>query len=169
MVIGTISFIISWVTFYLFSNKKKFPLFVSTVYLGIIFSFITDLLMFVYPLWNYPGTKLETFSIQLLNGFGIYFVVIYLFLQSLPKKQTILLVTRHIFYWSVFCILLELMYIYIGFIEHGLWWNIGLSYVADWILFVIFYLHHRWLSNYSTLAAHNNLGGQICKRVGKRL
>lgn len=148
MFIGIITFIISWSAFLLFANKKKFPLFVLTGYVCIIFAMITDLMMFVYPLWHYPGTKTELFYTQLLNGFGLYFVVGYFFLQSIPKTQTVLSVIRHIFYWSIFVIILELFYIYVGFIKYGLWWNIGFSYIADWILFVIFYTHHKWISVY---------------------
>ncbi|WP_373906667.1 CBO0543 family protein [Ureibacillus sinduriensis] len=145
------SFIISWIAYLFFSDKKRFHLYVFTVYIGIVLALITDLLMFVYPLWHYPGSKVEQFFIQLLNGFGLYFVVIYFFLQLLPKIQTILSVARYIFYWSIFAIILELFYLYIGFIEHGLWWNIMHSYIADWILLFLFYLHHRWASKYSII------------------
>ncbi|MFJ8236319.1 CBO0543 family protein [Ureibacillus sp. NPDC094379] len=151
MLIGTVTFIISWVTYLFFSDKRKFPLYVLTGYIGIILAFITDLLMFVYPLWNYPGGKIVNFFILLLNAFGIYFVVICFFLQSLPKKQTILSIVRHIFYWSLFAIIVELFYLIIGYLEHGLWWNLMYSYIADWILFTIFYLHHRWVTNYSII------------------
>lgn len=140
--------------FLLFSNEGKFPLYALTGYIGVILALITDLLVFVYPLWNYPGTELETFAIQLLNGFRLYFVVIYFFLQTLPKIQTISSVTRHIFYWSILTIMLELFYLYIDFIEHGLWWNTGFSYIADWILFISFFLHHKWISSYPFINVH---------------
>ncbi|KGR79896.1 hypothetical protein CD33_00290 [Ureibacillus sinduriensis BLB-1 = JCM 15800] len=151
MLVAIVSFIISWIAYLFFSDKKRFHLYVFTVYIGIVLALITDLLMFVYPLWHYPGSKVEQFFIQLLNGFGLYFVVIYFFLQLLPKIQTILSVARYIFYWSIFAIILELFYLYIGFIEHGLWWNIMHSYIADWILLFLFYLHHRWASKYSII------------------
>ncbi len=151
VLVAIVSFIISWIAYLFFSDKKRFHLYVFTVYIGIVLALITDLLMFVYPLWHYPGSKVEQFFIQLLNGFGLYFVVIYFFLQLLPKIQTILSVARYIFYWSIFAIILELFYLYIGFIEHGLWWNIMHSYIADWILLFLFYLHHRWASKYSII------------------
>ncbi|WP_026909140.1 CBO0543 family protein [Paucisalibacillus globulus] len=151
MFIGIVAFLISLIMFFLFSDKTKFQLYVTTGYIGIILALITDLLMFVYPLWNYPGSKIEKFMIQLLNGFGLYFVVIYFFLQFLPKRQTLLTMIRYIVYWSLFSISLELLFLYIGFIEHGLWWNILYSYIADWLLFITFYLHHRWISGYSIL------------------
>ena len=147
MTIGIILFILSWVAFFLFADKKKFPLYVVTGYVAIILAFITDLLMFVYPLWQYPGTSIEMFWVQMINSFGLYFVVTYLYLQTLPKKQTIFTVAKHIFYWSLFAIILEFILLSIGFIEHGLWWHLGLSYTADWLLFFIFYMHHRWMSN----------------------
>ncbi|WP_080873464.1 hypothetical protein [Oceanobacillus timonensis] len=87
VLIAAINFIISWVAFLFFSDKKKFSVYVLTCYVVIILALITDLLMFVYPLWDYPGTKAETFCIQLLNAFGLYFVVNYFFLQLLPKKN----------------------------------------------------------------------------------
>lgn len=151
VLVGAINFIISWLAFLSFSNKKKFPVYVPTCYIGIILALYTDLWILVYPLWDYPGTEAETFFIQLLNAFGLYFVVNFFFLQSLPQKQTVLSVTLHIFYWSILVIILEMLYLYIGFIKHGLWWNIGFSYAADWILFVTFYLHHKWILRYSLI------------------
>ncbi|WP_059103429.1 CBO0543 family protein [Shouchella shacheensis] len=151
MLTATATFMISWTAFLFVAAKEKFPLYVLTGYVGIIFALITDLLMFVYPLWDYPGTKAETFSIQLMNAFGVYFIVIYFFLQSLPKRRTIRSVALHIFCWTLFAITLELFYLYIGFIEHGLWWNLGFSYAADWMLFLVFYFHHKWASVHSLL------------------
>lgn len=148
MIIGAVTFIISWIVFLFSFNKRKFPLYLPTVYTGVIYALITDLMTFVYPLWKYPGTNIEAFWIQLFNGLGLYFVVIYFFLQTLPKIQTVLSVARHIFYWTIFSITLELLYIYLGFIEHGMWWNMGFSYIADWVLFIIFYLHHKWISSH---------------------
>ncbi|MGM8365724.1 CBO0543 family protein [Virgibacillus sp. W0181] len=147
MFIGVITFTISWLIFFIFSYKKNFPIYILTSCIGIILAFITDLLMFVYPLWKYPGNPLELFGIQLMNAFGIYFVVIYFFLQAIPTKQTLLTMARYIFYWSMFVIALEFIFIHIGFIKHGLWWNLGFSYAADWILFTAFYIHHKWVVN----------------------
>lgn len=152
MIIGLATFIISWLFFLFFSTKNKFPLYILTCYTGIIYALATDLLVFVYPLWWYPGSKWEIFLNQLFNAFGIYFVVIYFFIQTLPKDQTVLSMTRHIFIWTLFSILLELFFLYIGFIEHNLWWNSGFSYITDWILFIIFYIHHKWISNYSLVS-----------------
>jgi hypothetical protein len=148
MTFPIIKFIVSWVCFLLFADKKKFYCFSSTVYLAVILALITDLLMFVTPLWEYPGSKTQLFYKQMINSFGIYFVTTYFFLQTLPKKQTFLTITRLIFYWSLFSIIIEWVSLKLGYIKHGLWWNLGWSYLADWILFFVFYVHHKWINRH---------------------
>ena len=150
MLFSISKFIISWACFILFRNKRKFSLLVPTCYIAVILALITDLLMFVYPLWKYESaTKLQLFIKQMLNSFGIYFVVTYFFLQTLPKKQTPFTVGLHIFYWSVLCILIEVLALRLGYIKHSLWWNLGWSYLADWILFIIFFAHHKYRNHIS--------------------
>lgn len=58
VIVGTINFMISWVAFLFFSDKKKFPVYVLTGYVGIILAFLTDLMMFVFPLWEYPWNEI---------------------------------------------------------------------------------------------------------------
>lgn len=144
MLFPIIKFFSSWIIFLTFAEKRLFFRFSSTVYFAVILALITDLLMFVTPLWEYPGSKTELFFKQMLHSFGIYFVTTYLFLQTLPKKATIFTLTRHIFYWTVFAIIVEWICLKIGYIKHGLWWNLGWSYLSDWILFFVFYLHYKW-------------------------
>jgi hypothetical protein len=150
MAFPIIKFISSWIIFIIFADKKQFFRFSSTLYLAMIFAFITDLLMFVHPLWEYPSiTKIELFWRQILNSLGIYFVVTYFYLQTLPKKQTLSTLSRHILYWSLLSILIEWIALKTGYIKHRFWWNLGWSYVADWVLFFVFYIHYKW-QNYNT-------------------
>jgi hypothetical protein len=152
MTYSIIKFILSWACFIWFGDKKKFFLIVPTCYVAIILALITDLLMFVYPLWEYKSqTEMQLFAKQIINAFGIYFVVTYLFLQTLPKSQTILTVGIHIFLWSILCILIEVFAMELGYIHHGLWWNLGWSYFSDWVLFLFFYGHHKWRESKSYL------------------
>jgi hypothetical protein len=145
MTYPVIKFIISWALFLFFGNKKKFLLFAPTCYFAVILALVTDLLMFVYPLWEYKSeTKIQLFSKQILNSFGIYFVVTFFFLQTLPSNQTFLKVQLHILYWTILAILIELFSLRMGYITHWLWWNLGWSFIADWVLFYAFYIHHKW-------------------------
>jgi hypothetical protein len=140
-----IKFILSWALFLFFGNRKKFSLIVPTCYLAVILALVTDLLMFVYPLWEYKSdTQMQLFTKQMLNAFGIYYVVTYLFLQTLPKNQTFLKVQLHIFYWTMLAILKESLALKLGYITHRIWWNLWWSFIADWVLFYIFYIHHKW-------------------------
>jgi hypothetical protein len=138
-------FIASWICFLIFADKKKLFDFMPTCYIAMILGFTTDLLIHHYPLWDYPAaTKMHSFGRHMLDEFGVYFVVSYLFLQTLPKKQTILAVSRHIFYWTLLAVILEWIALITGSMKHGLWWNLWCSFIADLFLFVLFYSHHKW-------------------------
>jgi hypothetical protein len=138
--------ILSVLLFLIFGDKKKLPVFTHTSLVASLIATMTDLLMIPYPLWNYPSqTSWNLFYKQMIHTFTVYPVVVYLFLQTLPRKQTFITVARHIFYWTIPCILLEWISLKIKYIEHGLWWNLGYSYLADWILFSLFYIYHKWV------------------------
>ncbi|MBB6214766.1 hypothetical protein HNQ80_000851 [Anaerosolibacter carboniphilus] len=145
MTFSIILFIISWLCFFIFADKKKLKGFLSTCYLALILGLTTDLLIHHYPLWNYPSSS-ESHCINrhLADDFGVYFVTTYLFLQTLPKDETRLSIARHIFFWSILAISIEFIAIKTHAMKYGLWWNMRYSYIADWILFLIFYIHHKF-------------------------
>ncbi|WP_432663195.1 CBO0543 family protein [Wukongibacter baidiensis] len=137
-------FLISWLVFIIFADKKKFFTFSPTCYLAIILGFVTDLLIHYYPLWSYPGsTDFQKCMRLYLDEFGVYFVVTYLFLQTLPKRKTFITIGVHIFLWTIPSILIEMIALWLESMKHDLWWSLYYSYFADWVLFFIFYLHHR--------------------------
>lgn len=138
-------FVILWLFFFIFADKKKFYLIAPTCYIAMYLACTTDMMINVYPLWEYPApTKTQMFFRHILHDVGIYPVVTYLFLQTLPKHQTKSTVIARTFYWSILAISLEWLAIRTGQMKHGLWWNLGCSYIADWILFTLFYFHHKW-------------------------
>lgn len=145
MSFSIILFIISWISFFIFADKKKFYLLAPTCYLAMYFACFSDMMTSVYPLWDYPApTKVQVFIRHVLHDNGIYPVVTYLFLQTLPQKQNTSSVLRHIFYWSLLAISLEWIAIKTGNMKHGYWWGFGWSYLADWFLYLFFYFHHKW-------------------------
>lgn len=138
--------ITSVLLFLFFSDKLKFPVLIHTCSVASLIATMTDLLMIPYPLWNYPSTtEWNLYYKQMIHTFTVYPVVVYLFLQTLPRKQSISKIVRHIFYWTIPCIILEWVSLKINYIKHGLWWNLGYSYLADWILFSSFYIYHKWV------------------------
>lgn len=145
MTFSIILFVISWLCFFVFSDKKKFYLIVPTCYIAMFLASTSDMMTNVYPLWEYPApNKKQIFFRHILHDTGIYPVVTYLFLQTLPKNRNFSTVVLHIFYWSILAILIEWITIKTGNMKHGLWWNFGCSYIADWVLFTLFYFHHKW-------------------------
>lgn len=145
-------FIVSWIAFIIFADKRKFFIFSPTCYVAIILGFATDLLIVHYPLWSYPAQSCFSKCIRLyLDDFGVYFVVTYLFLQTLPKKRSIISLIFHIFLWTLPSILLEGIALMTHSMEHDLWWSIFYSYFSDWILFMLFYLHHKLRVKYAYL------------------
>ncbi|MBP1934239.1 CBO0543 family protein [Ammoniphilus resinae] len=146
MTFSTTLFVISWICFFVFADKKKIIYFYPTCLLATYFSAAVDFLFTEhYPLWDYPhGTKMQTYIYHLMQQFGIYPVVTYLFLQTIPKRKTKFKLIRHIFYWTLLAIFIEWLAITTHFMEHMKWWNLGYSYTADWLLFFLFYGHFRW-------------------------
>lgn len=151
MLFTIILFLVSWAFYFAFADKRKFFRYASTCYVAIILGLITDLLIHLYPLWDYPsGSKGGHFFRHILDDTGVYFVVTYLFLQTLPAKKSLFKLARHIFFWSLFSISLEFFTVKIGFMEYHYWWNTGYSYLADWVLFAIFYVHYKWWESRSS-------------------
>lgn len=134
--------------------RLDFPVFIHTCQVASLIATMTDLLMIPYPLWNYPSqTSRNLFFKQMIHTFTVYPVVVYLFLQTLPRKQTFITVARHIFCWTIPCILLEWISLKINYIQHGLWWNLGYSYFADWV-FIYLVLHVSQVGNEAYKAQH---------------
>lgn len=148
MTFSILLFAMSWICFFLLGDKKRFIELSPTCYLAMYLACTTDMLTNVYPLWEYPAKdRLHVFYRHVLQDAGIYPVVTYLFLQTLPERETILHVARHIFCWSLLAIGIEVIAITTNHMEHHLWWNYSWSYAFDWVLYIIFYAHHRWRRN----------------------
>ncbi|GBF33589.1 hypothetical protein DCCM_2695 [Desulfocucumis palustris] len=144
MIFMLTSFILSWIIFGLFADKKRFLGQLPTCYFAMILGFLTDFLVEAYPLWEYTAAnKWEHFFVEYLDELGIYFVITYLFLQTLPKQKTFSTMFLHIFIWTIPSLLIELVALKIKAMEHHLWWNIYYSYICDWFLYFIFYKHHQ--------------------------
>lgn len=139
------TFVLSWLLYYVLADRNNFRAIAPTCYFAVVLGLTTDLLIGDYPLWHYPASsQLMVHMKDLLNDFGIYFVVTYLFLQMLPSKRTFKTMAFYVFLWTICTTLLEGLYLALGNMKYGLWWNIGYSYLADWFLFIVFYLHYKW-------------------------
>lgn len=136
---------LSWLCFIFFANKKKLRLFLPTCLLAMYLACTVDFFAHHYDLWNYPApTGRQTYWYHLSQQFGIYPIVVYFYLQWLPKGSNRLIFVGYVFLWTLFSILIEWLAVKLGYMEHKKWWTLWVSYVADWILFVVFYRNYRW-------------------------
>ncbi len=137
-------FIIAWILWILFADEKRwrelFPVALLASFLGCI----TDNIMHYYTLWHYQNG--HPLLIYLLNDFGVYIVVTYLFIQWLPKEQKFRLMFGYWFIWTGMTFGLELIYHVTNHLIYQQWWNSWWSYLADWLLFWIFYKYHKILN-----------------------
>jgi hypothetical protein len=100
--------------------------------------------MHYYTLWHYQNG--HPLLISLLDDFGVFLVVTYLFIQWMPKERTFRLMFGYWFIWTGMAISLELIYHATNHLIYHQWWNSWWSYLADWILFWIFYEYHKILN-----------------------
>lgn len=137
-------FFIVWACWLLFADKSRwreiFPVCVFASFLGLIADQIVDYI----PYWEYYGSEPE-FVITLTDEFEINPIATYLFIQWLPKKQSYFNMFFYWFAWTALAISIEYIHVKTGHMVHYNRWTFWHSYVADWILFWIFYQYHKIL------------------------
>jgi hypothetical protein len=101
----------------------------------------TDIIVCYYPLWEYDGHV--SMLPNLVNTWGMYIVVTYLFIQWLPKRRTFWRMFLYWFVWTGAMIIVEWIHVHAGHMTYNLWWRIYHSYIVDWILFWLFYEYYK--------------------------
>ncbi len=142
--------ILLWLFFLLKGNKMIFFKLLPTCYIAALLNIATDLLVTYYPLWKHPDLSIGEIMIRhTIMAFGIYFMTTYLFLQWLPTKRTFLSMVKYISYWVIYSLIIEVIFLSWGEIQHGLWWNLWYSILSDFLLFSLFFFHHNWFTKHS--------------------
>jgi len=80
-----------------------------------------------------------------MDDFDVYIIVTYLFIQWLPQRQSFFNMFFYWFAWTTMSITIEHIHVITGHMAHYNSWTIWHSYIADWILFAIFYQYHKIL------------------------
>jgi hypothetical protein len=115
-----------------------------------ILALMTDIIVAYYPLWDYTASNIFFKFFRIFShSFGIYFVTVYLFIQTLPSKLTAFRILLHIFLWTILALTIEFLALETKSIIYGFWWKLRYSYIMDWILYLIFYFHHSLLNKYT--------------------
>jgi hypothetical protein len=135
-----VRFVIEWTIWLIFADKKRWrELFLVSIFAGFL-AMSTDLLMTVYKLWDFDGSNIVA---EVANSYGMYIVVTYLFIQWLPKNRSFWRMFLYWFVWTGTVTLIEWFHLITGHFVYHKWWNLGWSYVSDWVLFGLFYMFHK--------------------------
>ncbi len=142
-------FILSWGLWLTFADKKRWrEIFPVTIFSSWISFAVEAYMHYVSELWSYSG---QTITPLLGNAFGIYIVVPYFFIQWLPKQKDFKTLVTYFFLWTSFAIIFEFVHWYFLQIEYHQWWNIGCSYLSDWVLFWVFFKYYE-ISRFNKLS-----------------
>jgi hypothetical protein len=138
-----IRFMIVWTIWILFADKRRWrELFIVGFFAGFLGS-TTDNIMTYYKLWDYQNTNIHTVLPKLMDDWGIYIVVTYFFIQWLPKSKNFWSLFGYWFIWTSLAIGIEWIHLKTNHMKHFRWWTLWHSYMADWVLFTIFYQFHK--------------------------
>jgi hypothetical protein len=136
-------FVIVWACWLLFADKKRWKEIVPVCIFASFLSLITDQIVYFYiTYWEYYGIE-PTIIRSLMDDFGVYIVVTYLFIQCLPQKQTFFRMFSYWFAWTALAITIEYVHLITGHMAHYNGWSLWHSYISDWILYLIFYQYHK--------------------------
>ncbi|WP_223702352.1 CBO0543 family protein [Sutcliffiella deserti] len=128
----------------LFIDWSRWKEFYPTVQFYIICNLLYNFIFYHHSLWKYHSITfpwLKHTIIDLTFTFGIYPVVIMLFLQYFPNQRSMKFL--YIAAWVLYYILLEFFFEKKGLFVHENGWNLWWSTLFNLISFCILRLHHR--------------------------
>lgn len=132
--------IIGAIIFLIVADKKRLREILPVSFFASYLAVISNHIMVYYKLWEYHHAHPLTASFA--NDIICYIIIPYFFIQFLPQQKTTKKMLLYWLAWTTFAISLEFIHIYLGFMTHHKWWTFAHSYIADWILFYIFYKYY---------------------------
>lgn len=129
-----ILFVVVWTVFFWKADKRRMREFYGAVVYTSFLGLTTDLIMVEYKLWSYEGLPQPLYSIPLTLDFGIYPVVAYFYLQTLPETWGAIFIRAIL--WTTPSALFEWITMRIGIMHHHLWWELWMSMVSDVIIYL---------------------------------
>jgi hypothetical protein len=137
-------FILFWTLWVIFADRKRWrEIFPVSIFAGLVGS-TTDNITQFYGFWEYYGQQgLKSWVIKVMDDWGIYIVIVYLFIQWLPKQRAFGRMFGYWFIWTSLAISIEWIHVITNHMEHNNGWGFWHSYVSDWFLFWLFYQYHK--------------------------
>ncbi len=134
-----IRFMLVWTIWLIFADKKRWRELFSISFFASAVGSTTDHLMHYYDLWRYQDKLINRFVLNAMDDWGIYIVVTYLFIQWLPRNRSIKNMVPYWIIWTSVAISIEFIHIKTNHMIHKNGWTFMHSYIADWVLFYVFY------------------------------
>lgn len=136
-------FLLSWSIWLIFADKKRWREIIPVCIFADFLGSLADIIVEYYKYWEYLGNVFHPLILDISDELGIYPVVTYLFIQWFPKTQSFWRIFFYWFAWTGLAIIIEYIHLITGHMEHSSGWTLWHSYVADWILFFLFYQFHK--------------------------
>jgi hypothetical protein len=124
------SSLIAWV---LFADKSRWRSLSVISLIAMLLAFTAQILAQRYPVWDFVGYEHWHF-VTLANGV-MYMVATWMFIQWYPVGRKPTWTAAYWLTWTTFAVIIEFVYIQTGHMIHTPRWNLGYSYIADWLLF----------------------------------
>ncbi|MCX7781278.1 MAG: hypothetical protein N2491_10295 [Negativicutes bacterium] len=136
----SIRFIVFWGVWLIWADKSRWREIVPVCIFACLLGSLTDTLVHYYPLWFYEASLWVEWN----DDLSVYPVVVYLFIQWLPQDRKLSNMLLYWFCWTLLAIAIEWVHLRLGYMSYPTGeWNLLLSYIADWLLFTIFYKYHQ--------------------------
>lgn len=136
-------FILCWAIWYIFADKKRWKEILPVCVFGSFLDLVLSITAKYFPYWEYFNPNLHPIITSLADDFDVYPVVIYLFIQWLPKEQSYLNMFIYWFIWTEIAITIEFIHLQTGNMAHLHGWALWKSYLADWFLYWLIYQFHK--------------------------
>ncbi|MTI47833.1 CBO0543 family protein [Sporosalibacterium faouarense] len=136
-------FIIVWTIWFIFADKKRWRELFTIAFFASAIGSTTDHLMHYFKFWSYKNSLIDKFIINVIDDWGIYIVATYLFIQWYPEARKIQYKIMYWILWTTTAITIEIIHIMANQMAHYNGWTLFHSYIADWILFWVFYKIHK--------------------------
>ena len=129
-----ILFVICWSYFLWRADKSRIrEIYGAMIYTSLL-GLLTDLIMVKYQLWTYEGLPQPHFTIPLTLDFGIYPVVAYFYVSSLPESWPSIFLRA--LAWMAPALFFEWMTLRLGKMHHHQWWTLWLSMISDILIYM---------------------------------
>jgi hypothetical protein len=137
----TVVFLLTVVGWALLTDKRRWRSLTAISLISLVTALIAELIAQAVLLWDFVGDEHWLF-ISLSNA-SSYSLITYLFIQWYPSRLNKQWKGAYWLAWTTFTIILEYGYVATGHMNYYPNWSLWRSYLADWLLYGLFFNIYR--------------------------